>query len=88
MTSREARYLVSTLDPRKRQELLEEIELKRFIHSNRLNEGIIDRRLYLFVTSELKGESPAPIDPVPVRHRPERAPTRYLLPGQMLGASA
>jgi len=82
MTSREARYLISTLDPAKKQGLLEEIELRRFIQSSHQDEGIVDRRLYLFVTSELKGESPASIDPVPVRHRPERLPSRYLLPGQ------
>lgn len=86
MTSKQARYLVSTLTPLAKEKLLEDIQFKQYIHGELFSKEIVDYRLYLFITAELKGENPSSIDPLPVRHRVERFPTRYLLPGQTMEA--
>ena len=88
MTSQEARYLISNLSTSQRAELLEQIQLKKFIRGDLFGKDVIDHRLYLFIVSELKGEKPELLESKPVRHKAEKMGSMYLLPGQVLGGTA
>ena len=87
MTSREARYIITHLSTSQRAELLEQIQLKKFIRGKLFGKDIVDHRLYLFIVAELKGEEPELLEPKPIRHKAEKMGSRYLLPGQVLGGT-
>lgn len=85
MTSKEARYIISRLSSNQREELLQQIQLKKFIRGELFGKDVVDHRLYLFIVAELKGEKPALLEPTPVRHKAEKMESRFLLEGQVLG---